>query len=290
MRARVAVMGLGPMGAPIARNLAAAGVRPEVWNRSAVPVDRVRGLDVVIVDSPAAIGAATILSVLPDVDQLREASGPEVWRAWRGAGVERVVVMSTTSPGKVRALAADLGEYGISVADAPMSGGERGAIAGTMSVMVGAEAADWAELEPLFGLVAGTVLHFGGPGAGSVAKLCNQVVVAGTLTSIAESLALAERAGIDRAALLEIFAGGLASSAVLSAKRERLLERDYAPSGSAVNQLKDLRYVHELADELAAVTPVSDALRELFTRVVDDGRGAEDHSVVLEQFRAGLPS
>src|SRR6478752_5123409 len=81
VRARVAVMGLGPMGAPIARNLAQAGARPVVWNRSAGPVERLRGEDIVIADSPAAIGATTILSVLPDVDQLREASGPEVWAA-----------------------------------------------------------------------------------------------------------------------------------------------------------------------------------------------------------------
>lgn len=277
------------MGAPIARNLAAAGVRPVVWNRSAAAVERLRGDDVVVAGSPAEIAATTILSVLPDVDQLREASGPAVWAAWRDAGTERVAAMSTTSPGKVRALASDLAEYGIGVADAPMSGGERGATAGTMSVMVGAEPDDWAELEPLLGLVAGTVLHFGGPGAGSVAKLCNQIVVAGTLTSIAESLALAERAGVDRSALLDVFGGGLASSAVLAAKRERLLDRDYAPSGSAVNQLKDLRYVHDLAESLDARTPISDALRDLFTRVVEAGHGAEDHSVVLEQFREGLP-
>lgn len=281
----VSVLGLGPMGIGITHNLAAAGLHPIVWNRTD---PRSRGIPdpgVRIVDAAGDAAAATVLSVLPDVDQLRAVTGPEIWARWGREGVERVVVMSTTSPAKIRALEADLAQFSISVADAAMSGGEAGAMAGTMSIMVGAHRPDWSVIEPLFERIGSVVLRFGDPGAGSAAKLCNQVVVAGTLGALAEALALAEHAGIDRSALCDVFAGGLASSAVLTAKRERLLSGEYTPSGSAANQLKDLRYVGGLADELGVALPLTGVLAELFTAVVDEGRGEEDHSVVLEQLR-----
>lgn len=268
---RAAILGLGPMGAGIAANLAAAGWRPVVWNRSAGPRERIAALDVEIAASLDRAIAETVLSVLPDVDQLRAVSGPRVWKAWSDAGVRRVVVMSTTHPDKVTALAADLAEYGLAVADAPMSGGEHGSVAGTLSIMVGAHDEDWAAVRSTLAPAASRIALFGPPGSGSVAKLCNQIVVAGTLSALAEALALAERAEIDREALLDVFENGLAASAVLAPKRDRLLGCDYTPSGSAVNQLKDLRYIGAVAHALEARTPVVDAITPLFEAVVASG-------------------
>lgn len=281
----VAVLGLGPMGIGITHNLAEAGLHPTVWNRTDPRSKGIANSGVRAVDAVGDAAAATVLSVLPDVDQFRAVTGAEVWERWRREGTERVVVMSTTSPAKIRELERDLAPFSIAVADAAMSGGEAGAMAGTMSIMVGAHRQDWEIIEPLLKTIASVVLRFGLPGTGSVAKLCNQVVVAGTLGALAEALALAEHADIDRSALCDVFAGGLASSAVLTAKRERLLSREYTPSGSAVNQLKDLRYIGGLADDLGMALPLTGVLAELFTAVVDEGRGDEDHSVVLEQIR-----
>lgn len=281
----VSVLGLGPMGIGITRNLAQAGLYPSVWNRTDPRSKGIPNSGVRAVGAVRDAAAATVLSVLPDVDQFRAVTGPEIWERWRREGTERVVVMSTTSPAKIRELERDLAPFSIAVADAAMSGGEAGAMAGTMSIMVGAHQQDWEVILPLLETIGSVVLRFGTPGAGSVAKLCNQIVVAGTLGALAEALALAEHADIDRAALCDVFAGGLASSAVLTAKRERLLSREYTPSGSAANQLKDLRYIGGLADELGVTLPLTDVLAELFSMVVDEGRGDEDHSVVLEQMR-----
>lgn len=281
----VAILGLGPMGRGIAVNLARAGSRPRVWNRTRAAADAIRREHLRIVDAPADAVAENILSVLPDVDQFRAITGPETWDAWARSGVRRVIVMSTTSPEKVADLERDLAEHGIRVADAPMSGGETGAEAGSLSLMVGARDDDWPHVRDTLEPAASRIEWFGEPGAGSIAKLCNQVVVAGTLTSLAEAFALAERTGLDLEALRRVLENGLASSAVLTAKGDRLVTGDFTPSGSAVNQLKDLRYVAALASAVGAVMPVSSAITPLFSALVDAGKGHLDHSVVLETLR-----
>ncbi len=287
--ATVAVLGLGPMGRGVAANLLRARSAVTVWNRSKAPADALVAAGALRAETPEDAAADTVLSVLPDVDQLRAITGPAVWRQWRARGVRRVVVMSTTSPSKVEDLDGALAEFGITVADAPMSGGETGAAEGRLSVMVGCHEEDWAELRVLLEPVASRIERFGNPGAGSIAKLCNQIVVAGTLTSIAEAFAIAERARIDVVALSRVLESGLAASAVLAVKKERLLSGDYSPSGSAVNQVKDLRYLTEVAARVHADIPVTNAILPLFAAVVAAGLGDLDHSVVLEQLRDGLP-
>jgi 3-hydroxyisobutyrate dehydrogenase-like beta-hydroxyacid dehydrogenase len=280
-----AVLGLGPMGAPIARNLVAAGHDVQVWNRTATVAAPFAELGATVIDDLASIDAPVILSVLPDVPQLQELLTPAVLAAWSRVR-PLLVVMSTTSPERVRALAESLEPHGIRVADCPMSGGDKGAQEATLSLMVGADPADFIELEPLLRSIGRTIVRFGGPGAGSVAKLANQVVVAGTLTALSEAIVLAERSGIDPADLVPILEGGLAASAVLSLKREKLLTGDYSLGGSAKNQLKDLVYATEVAEASGAHAPMSALLRSIFESLQADGRGDEDHSAVIEHFRA----
>lgn len=155
--------------------------------------------------------------------------------------------------------------------------------------MVGADDAAWAEIRPVFDAIATTVVRFGGPGAGSIAKLCNQIVVAGTLTAVAEAVALAERSGVSSTDLVDVLKGGLADSAVLRLKEQKVLGGDYALGGSAANQLKDLRYALELAAGSGARAPITDLLAVLFTEVVAHGDGAKDHSIVIERFRSARP-
>ncbi|MGO1769410.1 MAG: NAD(P)-dependent oxidoreductase [Microbacterium sp.] len=280
---RTAVLGLGPMGAPIARNLLSAGHETQVWNRTAAKAEAIAAEGAEAIADPRDVSAPVILSVLPDVAPLRALLTDEVLDAWRGS---LLVVLSTTSPDQVRELADELAPRGIRVADAPMSGGDRGAREGTLSLMVGASEGDFAELDPVLRAIGRTIVRFGGPGAGSAAKLANQVVVAGTLTALTEALALAEAEGLELDDLVPILEGGLAASAVLSLKRDKLLTGDYALGGSAVNQLKDLAYATRLADAAGAHAPLTELLRSIFASVVDEGRGDEDHSVVLEHFRA----
>lgn len=283
----VAVLGLGPMGGPIAHNLIAAGCDVTVWNRSAPPLSALRDAGARVVNRVEEIDSDVILSVLPDVDQLRTQLNDEVLDAWtsHATAPQVVVVMSTTSPQKIEALARDLEARGIGVADAAMSGGDAGARSGALSIMVGARDHDWQTILPLLQLVGSTVVRFGQPGAGSIAKLCNQVVVAGTLAALSEALAIAERAKLDLGQLTDVFAGGLAASALLTQKKDKLLNRDYSLGGSLRNQVKDLRYATEVARGHGLPTPLAELLMTLFTTAEDRGFGDLDHSALREIYR-----
>jgi 2-hydroxy-3-oxopropionate reductase len=228
------------------------------------------------------IDIGIIFSVLPDIDQLRELLDEQALNAWAQRTGTLLVVMSTTSPQKVRGLAEDLAKYGIAVADAPLSGGDHGASNRSLSIMVGATEQSWERVRPVLDVLGKTVIRFGEPGSGSVAKLCNQMVVASTLTAIAEAVAVAERAGLDTAALADILAGGLAASAVLDAKRGKLLTAEYSLGGSAQNQLKDLHYAQGLG---LGPLPVLDTVTARFEEVVAAGLGQKNHAVVLEVYK-----
>ncbi|MFJ7240840.1 NAD(P)-dependent oxidoreductase [Streptomyces olivaceus] len=275
----VAVLGLGPMGAPVAGHIARAGFPLQVWNRTRAASDA-SGLR--SVGRPGELRARIVLSVLPDTDQFDEVAPEPVIRRWAAAGTTHVAVLSTTSPEKVLGLAERLGRHGLTVLDAPMSGGDTGARAGTLSLMVGADPSAYRTVEPVLRSFAATVEHMGSPGAGSAAKLCNQVIVAGTLVAVAEALDLARRAGLSGERLVRVLRGGLAAGAVLDAKAVKILERDFRPGGSAANQLKDLRYATALADTLGARLPQTRRTRALFEEVLRRGLGDADHAAVYE--------
>lgn len=278
-RPGVAVLGLGPMGAPVARHIARAGFPLQVWNRTRAKADEFGHR---AVDGPGELRAGIVLSVLPDIDQLGEVAPEPVVRRWAAQGTTHVAVLSTTSPGKVRDLAGRLGRHGMAVLDAPMSGGDAGARAGTLSLMVGADPEAYRTVEPVLRSFAGTVEHMGPPGAGSAAKLCNQVIVAGTLVAVAEALDLGRRAGLPGEQLVRVLRGGLAAGAVLDAKAAKILDRDYGIGGSGTNQVKDLRYATALADTLGAGLPQTRRTRALFEEVLRRGLGDLDHSAVYE--------
>lgn len=291
---RVAVLGLGAMGLPMARRLHGAGWAVTAWNRSAGPREVLGAEGVRTVSASGDAIEPIMLSVLPDVQQLREQlDAPdgilrELERA-RGdrddLAVIRLVVMSTTGPEQVKALAADLASFGIQVVDAPVSGGDRGAQDGTLSIMVGGADDDVQAVLPALRPLGALIEHLGPLGAGSMAKLCNQIVVAGNLTATAEALVVAERAGLDPAVMVRLFQNGLARSGVLELKAEKFLSGEYPVGGNAKNQLKDLRY---LETELAALghrARIAPVLTALFADVVEAGWGEDDHAVVIELLR-----
>lgn len=280
---RTSVIGLGPMGHPLAATLLAAGAPPIVWNRTAQRADDLVAAGAIRAHTPAQAAAPVILSVLPDVAQLRELLDDETLAAWGAAGA-RVVIMSTSGPDQVRALAEDLAPAGIAVVDAPMSGGVAGAEAGTLSIVVGGADEDVALVRPVLELVGGTVLHLGELGTGSIAKLCNQIVVGGTLAALAEAFGLARRSGLDAQQLVTLLEGGLARSEVLTQKKHKLLDREYSLGGSADNQVKDLRYATAAGERVGLPAQLLPALLTLYTETVEKGHGQEDHTVVQELY------
>jgi 2-hydroxy-3-oxopropionate reductase len=236
----------------------------------------------VAVETPSAVVAEIVFSALPDVDQFDVVVPDDVAAGWRSTRC--VVVLSTTSPEKVRALGERLRPFGITVLDAPMSGGDAGARAGTLSLMVGGDADAFAAVEPVLRRFATTVEHLGDLGAGSVAKLANQVVVAATVTAVAEALDLARRSGLDVARVLTVLRGGLADSAVLRTKADRMVSGDFSLGGSITNQVKDLTYATALGDATGAALPVTRRTADVFVDAVAHDLGGQDHTAVYRLF------
>ncbi|MCH6468654.1 NAD(P)-dependent oxidoreductase [Sinomonas terrae] len=280
----VSVLGLGRMGEPIARRLLDSLGSLTVWNRTPSRTQAATARGACAAATPADAAADVALTVLTDLSDVEDVLEGEngLLSGWRSAGREHpvLVIHGTVSPSGVARLAEELSHEGIGVVDAPLSGGVAGAESGALSVMVGGE--DWAVAKamPVLENVGSTVVRFGAPGTGEIAKACNQVVVASTVTAVSEALVLADAYGLDRGQLLRILAGGLANSEVLAQKRDRWLNRDFTGGGSAANQLKDLRFAADTARAKGLRLPVSTTLNDVFEQMSAQGLGALDHSAV----------
>ncbi|GAA1937693.1 2-hydroxy-3-oxopropionate reductase [Microbacterium aoyamense] len=282
----VSICGLGPMGGPIAGRLLDAGSHLTVWNRTPSRTDPfvARGASFALTPSDAAL--PIVLTVLPDLPQVEGilAGDDGLLAGWAARGVSHpvLVVHGTTSPVDTAAFARTMErEHGVSVVDAPLSGGTIGAAAGTLSIMVGGDPMIARHAEPIFRLYGRVIRYFGPAGSGALAKACNQIVVASTVAAISEALSLAARAGLEKSTVIEILEGGLAASEVLRQKKSKWLSADYTEGGSAANQLKDLRFVEEAARELSIDLPVSTAVMSLFAEMVAAGEGELDHTGVI---------
>ncbi|QHF25688.1 NAD-binding protein [Rathayibacter sp. VKM Ac-2804] len=281
---RLSLLGLGPMGAPMARNLLAAAPLT-VWNRTASRAAPFAELGAVVAPTPAAAAGDVVLTVLPDLVQVESLLVGEdgLLAGWRAAGIAApvLVVHGTVSPIAVAALARRLAaEHGVQVVDAPLSGGTVGARDATLSIMVGGADEPVARVLPVFERLGRTVRHLGPSGAGATAKLCNQIVVAGTVAVVSEALLLARSAGLDPATVVELLQGGLARTEVLEQKSRKWLDEDFAEGGSARNQLKDLRFIAESAAAEGVALPTTAAVTALFERMIAEGDGDLDHTGV----------
>lgn len=283
-RPAVSVLGLGRMGEPIARRLLASLGALTVWNRTPAKAEALSAQGAQAAATPAEAAAEIALTVLTDLSDVEEVLRGDtgLLAGWQSARTEHpvLVVHGTVSPRGVARLAEELSREGIGVVDAPLSGGVAGAESGALSVMVGGQ--DWAvkKAMPVLEAVGSTVVRFGAPGTGEIAKACNQVVVASTVTAISEALVLADAYSLDRGQLLRVLAGGLANSEVLAQKRDRWLTGDFAGGGSAANQLKDLLFAEDTAAAKGIRLPVSSTLREVFAQMIAEGIGNLDHSAV----------
>lgn len=280
-RSSVALIGTGPMGAPIARNILAGHVPLTLWNRTPEKARAIEGGTVVA--APASAASEVVLTVLPDLPQVAALLPGEdgLLTGWKTAGIEHpiLVIHGTVSPVAVAEFADDcLRQWGVTVVDAPLSGGTIGAEEGRLSIMVGGPPEVVERLTPLFGLYSSTVLRFGKTGAGSTVKACNQIVVAATVTALAEAMALASTAGLDLEKVQTILAGGLANSEVLRQKGRRWIDQDFEGGGSAKNQLKDLNFIAEIAKACGLNLPLANSIRSAFQLMIEEGYGDLDHT------------
>ncbi len=287
----VGFLGLGAMGLPMAVNLARAGFDVLVWNRGRPPLEAAAAAGCRTAAGPEQVAATApvVLTMLPDLPQVIELlDGPDGLRSGRPV-MDTLVVMGTVSPVAVRALAERLLPQGITVVDAPVSGGVTGAREAGLSIMAGGPVEAVARVRPYLEAMGSTVRRMGDTGAGSLAKACNQLVVAGTLVALAEAVLLGERGGLDPTALLDVLAGGLASSEVLTQKRRHLAEGDFTPSGPARYLHKDLGFVLDSADDEGVTLPLSTTVAGLYAAIDAQGLGDLDNSVVLGLLRDASP-
>ena len=285
----LALLGTGPMGAPIARNILAGGVPLTLWNRTP---EKARAIDGgAVADSPADAARDIVLTVLPDLPQVEALLHGDggLLKGWEAAGVENpiLVVHGTVSPVAVAEFAERCRRnWGVTVVDAPLSGGTIGAEEGRLSIMAGGPRAAEERLAPLFGLYSSTAMWFGDTGAGSTVKACNQIVVAATVTALAEAMALAAGSNLDLEKVQAVLAGGLANSEVLTQKGRRWIDQDFEGGGSAKNQLKDLRIITEIAGHTGLKLPLAVCLQNAFELMIEEGYGDLDHTGIYRTILA----
>ena len=275
------------MGRPMAKNLLKAGFRLRVHNRSRGPVEELAALGAVAAASPAdaARDADAVITMLPDSPDVQQVvAGPSgVMEGLRPGGI--LIDMSTISPAVTRELAEQLGRRGIHMLDAPVSGGEKGATEGTLSIMVGGDPAVFEACRPIFEALGKHIVHVGPIGAGQIAKACNQIVVAGTLQAVSEALTLAERAGVDPARVRQALLGGFAYSRILELHGQRMLEGNFRPGFKVRLHRKDLGIALATGREVGVPLLATALVNELLAALEARGRGEWDHSALATLVR-----
>jgi 2-hydroxy-3-oxopropionate reductase len=297
----VGVIGLGIMGAPMARNLLRAGFPLVVWNRTAARADALVAEGAERAGSPREVAeragvVITMLSDSPDVEAVyRAPDGVLAGVTSRGSGRSQsqaretgvvLVDMSTIAPRVARELAAEAAARGAAMLDAPVSGGDVGAQRGTLSIMVGGDAEALARVRPALEALGTRITHVGGSGAGQVVKACNQIVVGLTLEALGEALVLGSKAGVAPQAIVEALGGGLAASRVLEVRGPKLLARDFAPGFKLDLHAKDLAIVLDTARQLDVPLPGAALVAELFEAERARGHGEADNSTVVRALEA----
>jgi 2-hydroxy-3-oxopropionate reductase len=280
----IAFVGLGIMGGPMAENLLDAGYTVIGHNRSQEPVEEhvAAGGEAAATPAEAASRADVTITCLPDSEVVAE-----VMRGDEGvlAGVDGgdvVIDTSTISPMVTEELADEVRERGARLLDAPISGGEEGAIEGTLSIMVGGEEATLDRCRPILEAMGETVTHCGDSGAGQVTKACNQIVVAGTMEAVSEALVFAHKADADLEAVVDAISGGAAGCWTLDYRAPRMIRGNFEPGFFADYQYKDLRIATDAGEAYGSPMPATELVHEMYKSMVETGRGRDDNSGVMQ--------
>lgn len=285
--ANIAFLGTGIMGLPMARNLAKAGHSVTAWNRSAQKAQPLQADGCRIADTPrAAVQGADVVIVMVSSGPVSDAVlfGEDGAAAGLTEGAA-VVMMSSIPVETARAQAEKLAAQGVDYVDAPVSGGEKGAIEATLTIMAGGDDAVVERLRPVIEAM-GRLTRIGPVGTGQLAKLANQTIVGITIGAVSEAFLLAQAGGADLAALRNALAGGFADSTILRQHGERMITGNFTPGAHASTQLKDLRTSRELAETLDLDLPILSLLESLYVDMCNHGRQDLDHSGLFVELAA----
>jgi len=282
---RIGFIGTGIMGKPMVRNLVKAGYQVVVYNRSQSAIDEVTAKSdaVTPAGSPEEVARAadTVILMLPDSPDVRDVVFGEngVLNGVREGFL--LIDMSTIAPSTAIEVSTAVATAGGSALDAPVSGGDKGAIAGTLSIMVGGNETDVKRAMPLFEAMGKTIVHIGGPGAGQIAKACNQVMVAVNYAAVSEALVLAERSGVDPEKVAQVLGGGLANSRVLEMRGATMIKGDFQPGFRVDLHRKDLAIALATGRERQSALPITALVSQLYDALSATGGGQLDHSALI---------
>jgi 2-hydroxy-3-oxopropionate reductase len=278
---KIGFIGLGIMGRPMALNLLKGGHQLTVWARREVSMAPLLEAGAQGAKSPAeaAQGVDLVISMVADAPDVAE-----VMRAVASAASPGLVAvdMSTISPTAARKIGEDLAASGVDFIDAPVSGGEVGAIAGSLSIMAGGSEAGFARAKPAFECMGKNIVHVGESGAGQVTKAANQIMTGMGVLAVAEAYAFASKNGVDCSKVREALLGGFAYSKILENHGQRMLDRNFKPGFKSWMHEKDLNIVMQTAHELGLFLPGSAATAQMFNAMVGSGLGEEDSIAVLK--------
>ena len=280
----IGFIGLGVMGKPMARNLLKAGFSLTVHNRSRGAVDELVATGAKAGTSAADVAkqSTVVITMLPDTTDVEK-----VLTAPDGvlAGIQKsalVIDMSSISPGATTRLSKLVAEKGASMLDAPVSGGEVGAINASLSIMVGGDESAFERARPIFEAMGNKerIVRIGGSGAGQVCKVCNQIAIGGALAGVSEAFALAKKAGVDASKVRTALLGGFAASRVLEVHGERMLNANYKPGFRTKLYQKDLRLANEAAAANGVAMPATAIVTQLVNALVASGGGDLDYAAI----------
>ena len=284
MAEKIGFVGLGVMGKPMAGHLLKAGHTLTVHNRSRGPVDELAAAGATAAGSPAEVAQAStiVITMLPDTpDVERVLTGPRgvVESMQRGT---IVIDMSSISPSATERLAKAVADKGGSMLDAPVSGGEIGAINAALSIMVGGDEATFHRVKPVLDKMGNPerVVYIGRSGAGQICKVCNQIAIGGALAGVSEAFALAKKAGVDAARVRQALLGGFAASRVLEVHGERMLVDNYKPGFRARLYQKDMRLANEAAAANGVSMPANAVVAQLLNALIASGGGDLDYAAL----------
>jgi 3-hydroxyisobutyrate dehydrogenase len=284
MSERLGFVGLGIMGRGMVRNLLKAGYGVRVWNRTASRIDAL------VADGATAAASPRDVAEQSDLVFICVSDTPDVEAVIFGtdglaAGMRQgglIVDMSTISPQATQQFARKLAEGGIAMLDAPVSGGSEGAERGTLSIMIGGDAAQVERARPYFEAMGKTITHVGTHGAGQTVKLVNQILVVGNMLAVSEALIFAQASGLDLEKTLEAVAGGAAGSWMLSNRGSQAIRRDFRPGFTIDLQQKDLRLALAAADAVGAPVIATSLISNLYRTLQAAGLGSEGNHALIK--------
>ena len=281
---KIGFIGVGIMGKPMAKNLLKAGYELIVLDINKSAVDELTAMGAESAESPSEVAAKTktVITMLPNSPEVKEVA---LGKSGLIEGVSEgsvLIDMSSIAPLASREMAAALAEKGAEMLDAPVSGGEPKAIEGTIAVMVGGKKEVFDANYDLMMAMAGSVVYVGEIGAGNIAKLCNQVVVALNIAAVSEALTLAQKAGVSPDLVYQAIRGGLAGSTVMDAKAPMMMDRNFNPGFRIELHIKDMNNVLETSREVGVPLPLASQVMEIMQAIKQDGSDVEDHSSIVK--------